>query len=289
MNLNDSTQTGLCKNRLRHTFQCLSGTLRIYGVLCLGCVLFASVAAAGAVDPNTRVDPENDLLLAKNPTTESEHQLWKARMSTTGDAETSQSKNDLKSLMQQINSIKFKELEPVPEAPPEPAVEATAPLVAPLPIEEPAAAVEPVVETEPNDVAAPEASASEPSVGHLSPQTLEMFRELLKKPEQLKKPFELGEVLFRGRYPKEAAICYQIAFDRMADVEEDPHYNKAWILFQLGNCLEDVSPEEALEKYRILMTEYSDCPWVDVARVKSRVIDWRLKDNPVGLIEACKL
>ena len=285
MNLNNDIRTPWFDRGGMRCFGLRAGqTLRICLLLC-SCF---SMRWAVANDPNTPVDHDNDLLLAKMPTTATERELWKARMKPADSSQSTQSKDDLKALMQQISAIKFKEIEPATEPQPEPDVQE-------LPEEfiGPVVVMEPIIQDEPNEVVAQTPAETvqtekKQSQSQISEQTLKIFRELLQQPEQLKNPYELAEVLFRSNCPKEAAICYQIAFDRLVGDNEDPHDDKAWILFQLGNCLEDDDPRAALTKYRTLVTEYPDCPWVDVAKAKSRIIDWQLKDNPVALIKECK-
>ncbi len=285
MNLNNDIRTSwFSRGEMRYCNVHAGRTLCIFLLLC-SCF---SMCWAAANDPNTPNDQDNDLLLAKMPTTTTERQLWQARMKSTDDSQSSQNKDDMKALMQQISAIKFKEIEPAAEPQPEPDVQEL-----PEEVIEPVVTMEPVVQQEPNEVVTQTSAktvqtAKKQSKSQISEQTLEIFRELLQQPEQLKNPYELADVLFRSNCPKEAAICYQVAFDRLTSDDEDPYHDKAWILFQLGNCLEDDDPMAALEKYRTLVADYPECPWVDVARAKSRIIDWHLKDNPTALIEECK-
>jgi hypothetical protein len=69
--------------------------------------------------------------------------------------------------------------------------------------------------------------------------------------------------------------------------------DRAWILFQLGNCLRDSDPsagsgqalQAARNAYRRLIAEYPDSLWTDLAKARESLIDWYLKDDPLTLIK----
>jgi len=146
-----------------------------------------------------------------------------------------------------------------------------------------------------------------------------MLKSLLQHPERLRNPFELGEILFLSGHLKDAAICYQEALSRSSPDKADPTQkpqqslglltedvkvpdvvlgprlaetktgmfsirNRAWILFQIGNCLRDDELPTAMKMYRQLIAEYPDSPWADLAKARSKLIDWYQKDNPRALI-----
>jgi len=48
------------------------------------------------------------LLIAKSPTTDISRQLWQARISASKDRKSNQSKNELRQIIRQLNSIEFK-------------------------------------------------------------------------------------------------------------------------------------------------------------------------------------
>ncbi len=241
-----------------------------------------------AVDPNLLENFENDLLLAKNPTTTPERQLWKARIEASDIDAADPVKDELKNLIKQVSAIKFEQPEMTSQSAESPETKMPADST-----EKTHAPVEPVIKTEPNEIAIPESAASatekpELPEGYITPETRAMFQQLLQQPKQLKNPLQLAEVLYQSECFGEAAICYQEAWIRLAADENDPCQNKAWILFQLGNCYQKVEPEKALEKFNAIVKDYPDCPWVDIAKAKSRYIDWRLTDKPVELMNAGK-
>ena len=123
----------------------------------------------------------------------------------------------------------------------------------------------------------------------LTKQTLQLFEDISLHPEKLGNPLRLGEVLFYNGYLKQAAICYQQALRRSNIDEDSSARDKAWILFQIGNCLRTDEPLKAMERYKQLITEYPESPWTDLAKAKSKLIDWYLKDKPKELINEYKL
>ena len=223
---------------------------------------------------NKKTVSENDLLITKTPTTLVEHQLWQARTRAIEDKEVSESRDELQQVIRRINSIKLK-----------PAVE-------------PAAAemiVEPAPKTEPNKVDSDvkmlqeEKLKSSPPDGYVSEQTLQMLQHALQQPDQLNNTLELAETLFNSGCLKEAAMCYRQALNQMTAQAADPFQNKAWILLQLGNCLQKEDPQAALESYRAAITESPDSPWAQLAKAKSELTNWYLQDQPKTLVHNSKL
>lgn len=239
-------------------------------------------AAAAVSDPNKVIvttaaaaasDPNNDLLLTARPTTNVQRQLWAARISTSETSE-SQSKSELEQLIQQLSSM---EIQPRPVNP-EPAV------------------VEAVSENDPNTAAAgaepveeatPEIFSKEPD-GLVSAATLEQFKEAAQKADQLLNPLELAEVLFSGECLKEAAACYREALKRLDGTPDGRGEDRAWICLQLGNCLKTDEPQAAMEYYQMVVVEFPTSPWAHLAKTKSELISWQVKDQPETLISAAK-
>ena len=225
--------------------------------------------AAGAIVP----DRNNDLLLANSPTTAVQRQLWKERIGGFGEAQSRTSRNELEDLMQQLRAIEIKPRVPVLAPPVETA---------------------PVAESEPNIVAAEPEPAPQPresaaaGEGLIGATTLEQFKALSETADRLRNPLELAEILFAAGCLQEAAACYREALTRVHGQEDDPFGDKAWICLQLGNCLSVRDPQTALEYYQEVIVEFSSSPWASLAKTKSDVINWQLKDQPEMLILASK-
>lgn len=212
------------------------------------------------------------LFIPKRPNTEIEHQLWQSDIRVLKNS-NNKSKDQLQQIIKQIRTLEFKS-----------------------PVQTPAlSSVAEPIDSEPNEISSGQESTQqqgqkthqiEPKLGYepISTQTLEIFEKLSQNPEQIHNPFELGEVLYRSGNLKEAALCYQYVLDS-ADPNTPVTQNTAWILFQIGNCLQNDDSATAMQMYRRLTVEYPDSPWADFARAKVQLIDWLLRDKPKMLIE----
>lgn len=152
----------------------------------------------------------------------------------------------------------------------------------------------------------------------VSAQTLQM----LENPEQfaadqLNNPMQLAEILFLSGHLKQAAVFYHQALNRIDPNDVMSAQDRAWILFQIGNCLwedqgdqpgglarvkpafggvgQSPAPDQtslrwaaAKKMYRQLIEEYPNCPWANLARSREILIDWFLDNEPEKLIEESK-
>ena len=206
----------------------------------------------------------------------SERELWQARISASQEIEDSQSKQELEEVIRKICAIQIdhqiQPAEPEPQA--EPESEAG-------PDKEPPVAEVP---SEPT----PDPAEDKMVDGAVSERTLQLFKDISQQPEQLKKPFELAEILFGSGCFDEAAMCYQESLRRLDADQPDTFQDKAWMLLQLGNCFQDKEPQTALESYRSVIVECPESPWVSLAKAKSELINWYLQDQPKTLINEVK-
>lgn len=122
------------------------------------------------------------------------------------------------------------------------------------------------------------------SDGTVTSQTIEKLKKLSQDPNNLDNPFELGETLFLSGYMKEAVVFYREALKRENSEKADSTRNRAWILFQIANCLRDNDRPEAIRVYEQLIKEYPNSPWKELAEVRRTLIDWYLKEEPRKLI-----
>ena len=222
---------------------------------------------AGAKISSEQADPNSHL----------QRQLWRTAISIAKVKQDGRSKNELKRMIEQIRSIEFRPREQPREL---------------------VVVVEPPPITEPNKTAPDAAVPEEPEkkevkpklpYGLISDQTLQMLRSLSQHPEELDNPFELAEILFLNGSLKEATVFYREALKRKRPDETGSAQDRAWILFQIGNCLRNDDLSTALNMYRQLITEYPDCPWVDLAKTQCQLIALYQKDEPRKLIAECKL
>lgn len=253
-------------------------------VLCLS--IFPGQSQALSERPSAEPDEKSsNSLLAKSPTTDPAQQLWQARISTSKDEKPRPGKNELRDIIKRISSIEFKTQNQTfkPVIVIEPTKNADSAKVAS------ALDVLDVLETaskEPLD--RKQQKEDQLPTGQITDQTLQILKKLSQTPEQLRNPFELAEILFIGNFLAEAAACYTEALNRTTADQTDRSQNRAWVLFQIGNCLQNTDPTTAMRMYRQLISEYPDLPWADVAKAKSELIDWYLKNKPDELINECK-
>jgi tetratricopeptide (TPR) repeat protein len=203
-------------------------------------------------------------------------QLLRADFSIAKDQNDTKSKEQLKQIIEQIRSVEFKSQE-----------ESSEPIVVPdkTPVVEPNETVSgtPVQEQDEKQQIKPKLPY-EP----ITDQTMQMLRSLAQHPEKLDNPLELGEILFVSGNVKEASIFYSEALNRKGPNDIGSSWDRAWILFQIGNCLRNDDLPEAAKMYRQLLTEYPNSPWADMAQAQSMLIDWYLKEEPVKLIAEVK-
>ncbi len=173
---------------------------------------------------------------------------------------------------------------------------------------EPIAVTEPASEPEPNEILSttetvqeqneqknesePEIQAEEtnPSSPYksITSRTIQIVSELSQHPEQVSNPFELAEILFQNNHLKEAAVLYQQALTKTNKQDAASASDRAWILFQIGNCLQKDDPQTTIKTYRQLINEYPDSPWTEFAKAKEKLTDWYQKDSPKTVIKENK-
>ena len=203
-------------------------------------------------------------------------QLLRAEMSVAYNQNDTKSKDQLQKLIDQIRSVEFEPQKRTPE-----------PVIVP---EQPPA-------VEPNETApqvpvrkeqAEQAVELEPQHGPIAETTLQMLQTLAKNPEKLVNPLELGEILFVSGNLKEAAMFYSEALKRKDPNDAGASSERAWILFQIGNCLRNDDMPAAAKMYQQLLTEYPNSPWAPLATARNNLIAWYLKDEPLKLIQQVK-
>ena len=122
----------------------------------------------------------------------------------------------------------------------------------------------------------------------MSNQTLHKVDELLKDPNSIANPLELAEVLFQTGALGPAGLCYKQAFASIAADDPNVASERAWILFQTGNCLKDNDPNASKESYAELIRTHPDSPWAEIAKTKHGLLDWYQQEQPRKLIEELK-
>ena len=232
------------------------------------CSLTYSAAAVG------QKSPQSSLTILPDPNSNFRRQLWRAELSIAKSGKDKRTKDELKRMIEQIRSIKF-----------ETQKETFEPIVVPkvVLIDEPNEALSETKEQEKKEI--------EPKLPYepITDQTLQLLKNLSQHLDNLRNSFELGETLFLSGNLKEAVIFYREALKRKGPDDVGSARDRPWILFQIGNCLWNDDPPNAIKTYRQLIIEYPNSPWKELAEARSKLLDWYQKDEPHKLIAEHKL
>jgi len=219
-----------------------------------------------AAAPNDRDNTDTDIsdVLARR--------LWQSRMSAPDPEEDADTRRALQSLIARVQSMQFpgSDMEPTFSAPAAPTAS----------VEQ--ATLNTVVDTTP-EVRTPLASAAtgtNEALPLLEPTTLERLERLLQDPNQVNDPLEMAELLFLSGRTTEAAVFYEKALTQLAPNDPGQSEDRAWILFQLGNCLRETDMGKARDSYMKLISQYPNCPWTELAKAHGRLITWYQGANP---------
>jgi len=257
-----------------------AGPVFWFCVLCFTLVplrLVTSVVGTASANSTAEVGgqlAQSGPAVAVDPNSPQQRELWRAEISVIPGWQDDESRNELRRLIEQVRSVTF-----------EPRKQVVEPVV--VPVEDPS--IEPNESPSDEKAAAEQAEnkpAPKPKLPYepISDKTLAMLRDLSKHPEKVHNPFELGETLFLSGNLKEAVVFYTEALNRTEPNEVDPAGNRAWMLFQSGNCLRNGDRPAAAKMYALLITQYPDSPWVQMAQAQSQLIGWYLQDEPHKLI-----
>jgi tetratricopeptide (TPR) repeat protein len=237
-------------------------------------VAFANSAAG---DPSKL--PQGSIVTLTDPNNIKGLELLRAELNIANSPDNTKSKDQLRKIIEQIRSIEFAPQKQAPE-----------PVVIPEkdPPVEPVESVETVPDVPVQKEQAEPVVESRPKHRPIAESTLQMLRVLANNPQKVANPFELGETLFASGNLKEAAIFYSQALKSTDPNDAGVSRDRAWILFQIGNCLRNDDMPAAAKIYQRLITEYPNSPWVDMATARNNLIAWYLKDEPLKLIQQIK-
>jgi tetratricopeptide (TPR) repeat protein len=235
-----------------------------------------STAYANSTADNGKKLSQSSVITSRDPNNVNRLELLRAEISVAKGQNNTKNKDQLKELIEQIRSVEF-----------EPQKQAPAPVIVPekTPVIEPNETVPDVpVQKAP---AKQEVKSRQPDES-IAGETLQMLRNLAQDPEKLANPLELGEILFVCGNVKEASTFYSEALKRKDPNDVGVSWDRAWILFQIGNCLRKDDLPAAAKMYQQLLTEYPNSPWAGLATAQSNLIAWYLKDEPGKLITEVK-
>ena len=229
-----------------------------------------SPLSAGTITTNliTEVNdnlPQNISSPVNTSSRKLERQLIESRISSLPEDQDSNKADELKQIIEQIRSVKLE--------PPQPAQKPTS--AAPVEIVTAAGVAE----------QSSQPAQTQPVGNPTSDDTLKLVENQLKDPNLISNPFELAEILFRSGRQVQAGICYKQALEVLPANDPNVATERAWILFQIGNCLKDEDPNTAMESYAELIRTHSNSPWAEIAKARYSIIELYQQDNPGELIQ----
>jgi len=236
----------------------------------------AAPGAAGYTETSSQADASLDGFLSED--------LWAGRITLPPAEQDLETSAALKRLIQEVRSVKFADRKRSPTFTPPTESQAAAAVSQGRPagsaMENPASL--PVV-----PVATAAAAPASPTT--LPPEAQKTLDVLRQNPTQVRDPLEMAELLFLSGQTREAAPFYAKALEGVS--RDDPNYDadRAWILFQLGNCLRESDTAKAQEVYMKLVSEYPASPWTELAKAHGRLLTWYHKDRPEQLTTAPQL
>lgn len=201
--------------------------------------------------------------------TDMTRRLWQNRILAPDPSEDAETRAVLNDLIHRIRSVRFDDdaaAGPTFSVPTEPA-----PIVGPARAPQPDTA-QPTPTPVPTTPAEPAATLTE--------ATLKKLEDALHDPSQVADPLEMAELLFLSGRRAEATVFYERALARTTPNDRSTENDRAWILFQLGNCLRQTDMTRARDMYMKLVAEYPASPWTELAKAHGRLITWYQSAKP---------
>ena len=234
-----------------------------------------SLQSTGAITANFASEV-NDTLPQNIPSpvdTSSKIQLMESRISSLPNDNDNNKTDELKKMIELVRSVKLEPRQPAQQP---------APLAAAPAAEQPAQPAPPVAATAVEQPAQP--VQTQPAESSTSNETLRLVENQLKDPNLISNPFELAEILFKSGKQVQAGICYKQALKTLPADDPNLATERAWLLFQIGNCFKDEDPNTARESYAELIRTHSNSPWTEIAKARYSIIELYQQDNPGELI-----
>ncbi len=202
------------------------------------------------------------------------NKLLKTSISSVTPSSDSPNKKTLSHLIEQISSMK---LRPRPKEP-QPQSRQKDELKEPI---------SDVKETEPTKTELVPAQENQQQHQTLNPETIQKLERIIKQSGTTNEPQLLADMLYQTGYYELAAYFYELAISRDAKADVDDA-DKAWLMMQKAVCLSDSNPQQALQIYKNLISQYPASPWAELAKNYEGLIDWLEAQQPEKLIEQCR-
>jgi tetratricopeptide (TPR) repeat protein len=238
----------------------------------LGVLSGAGEDSVRAADPQAESPGPEPAVEMRGPLT---HKVWSSRIGAPEAGDDAETSLALKRLIRQVRLLTLNDRSPAP--PSAPTVDPPAEPEIPAPVVTNAANIEPAPPE-------PVASAAPQTTPVLSPKTQSTLEGLQKNAGRVRDPLDVAELLFLSGRPTEAAAFYEEALRRTSAGDTGAAADRAWILFQLGNCLRETDATKAQDAYMKLIAQYPDSPWTEMARASGRLLTWYQSTRPDQLV-----
>lgn len=108
------------------------------------------------------------------------------------------------------------------------------------------------------------------------------IKSLVQNSKHIVNPIAAADCLYvHGDY-ETAGELYQLGLKQFTDTEES--FFRPWAMFQAGNCLRRSDPDSAYTLYEQLISEYPESYWTPAARSEQKIIEW-FKTNQASITQ----
>jgi len=202
-------------------------------------------------------------------------ELWSSRIAAPGSNDDAQTSLALKRLIRQVRVLTL------PDKSPALAAVATGEPSATGRTPKAATTGTPNVGPVPPD---PVGAAASAGTSTSAPQMQKALADLRKNAGRVRDPLEVAELLFLSGRSGEAVPFYEEALRRTTAGDTASAADRAWILFQLGNCLRESDATKAQDAYAKLIAEFPGSPWTEMARASRQLVAWYQSTRPDQLL-----
>jgi tetratricopeptide (TPR) repeat protein len=214
--------------------------------------------------------PSNTFIL---PTNENSQKLWETTIAVADENDVQNTAN-LQQAIENIKSLKFEQSQSAQQAQPEQTETVQQSAAAPESEE---------IQDVPAELAAPAVIDNNNIAQNDGNSTADALAGIENRINEVETPYEMAEILFHAGRLNQAAAYYKQAL-KSGSYETRPQ-DKAWIIFQLGNCLKESNPAEAVKFYARLLSEYPDSTWTKMAVKYNELLNLQMKNKPYELIK----
>ncbi len=222
------------------------------------------------VDYNLNLDSQNNQPL---PIDEIQKSLWRSNITPAQEQKEKTQKDELKSLIEQINAMNL--------SVPEQSLESPDIIETQIPTEP----EKNISKTTNNILKLKNNNENNTAYEPVTEETIQKLKKMAENPQKINNPYEIGNTLYLSNCIGEASEFYQEALRRNKPDDMSLSEDRAWLLFQTANSLQTVDMVTAGDVYKKLITEFPDSPWAGIAKVQSNLITWYIKDKPDELLK----